>query len=60
MSKPVIGDKVRVRMGPYHDDKWSCATVNEILSTQFCAYTKGGRIVYGLFNMEDESWKRGW
>jgi len=60
VSKVVMDEKVRVRMGPYHDDKWQCATVNELLSTQFCAHTKGGRIVYGLFNMEGESWKRGW
>ncbi len=60
MSKPEVGDEVRIRMGPYNDSKWVCVTVTEILSSQFCGNTKSGRIAYALFNAEGDAWKRGW
>ena len=67
MSKPDVGTQVRVRRGPWDDSPWVNATVREHLSTQFVAEVEEGAkhapqygIVFGLYNAERESWKRGW
>ena len=60
MSKPAIGEKVRVRMGIYDDSPWAFVTVLDHLSAQFLAGTAEGTVVFGLYNQEGESWKRGW
>ena len=60
MSKPKVDDNVRVRLGPYDDSPWACATVDVVLSAQFRAVAINGSVVYGLFNMDGDSWKRGW
>ena len=60
MSKPEVGDEVRVRLGPYDDSPWTCALVTELFSAQFTASAINGDVVYGLYNMDGDSWKRGW
>ncbi len=60
MSRPEVGDKVRVRMGIYEDSHWVNATVHELLSTQFVAVTVRMQTVYALYNAEGEGWKWSW
>ncbi len=60
VSRPEVGDKVRVRMGIYEDSHWVNATVDLHMSTQFTAVTPSGETVYALYNAEGEGWKRSW
>ena len=60
MGKPEVGEKVRIRCGVYDDSPWVFANVLEHLSAQFLAGDEQGKVYFGLYNAEGESWKRGW
>jgi len=58
VSKPAVGTKVLVREGGYQGDPWVAAVVTEHLMMQFMAETESGRVVFGVYTWEGESWKK--